>query len=165
MTAVAFGSASPDGDGDGLDDLWEVANFGNTTAQDGTGDPDGDGKDNLFEFAFNGDPNDAASQGTTGYALADTNGNSQDELTMTVAVRTGATFAAGANGSQTATVGNAVYTVEGSLDLMDFDSNVSWIGLAPSADPDWELHTFRLDASDGLPGKGFLRAKVAPLAN
>ena len=24
----------------------------------------------------------------------------------------------------------------------------------------WEYHTFKLDASEGLPGKGFLRLKV-----
>jgi hypothetical protein len=26
---------------------------------------------------------------------------------------------------------------------------------------DWKYHTFKLDASEGLPDKGFLRAKVS----
>ena len=33
-------------------------------------------------------------------------------------------------------------------------------GLPSLAGSDWEYHTFKLDASEGLPGKGFLRLKV-----
>ena len=161
FTVVVMGSASPDADNDGLDDGWEVARFGDASSQDGAGDPDNDGVPNLAEFAFNGDPNNPADRGTISHALADTDSNSQDELTLTIAVRAGATFAAGANGTQTATVGTLTYTVEGSLDLAAFASSVSWVGSAASGDPDWELHTFRLDASQGLPGKGFLRVKVS----
>lgn len=46
-----------DTDGDGLPDSWEVANFGNITAQDQFGDPDGDGMNNLQEFTNVTDPN------------------------------------------------------------------------------------------------------------
>lgn len=46
-----------DGDGNGLPDPWEIANFGfNTVAPDA--DPDGDGLSNLQEFQQGTDPND-----------------------------------------------------------------------------------------------------------
>ena len=50
-----------DSDADGLNDDWEIANFGSLGAQTGTGDPDGDGFDNTQEFQAGTDPNDAAS--------------------------------------------------------------------------------------------------------
>lgn len=40
---------SADEDHDGLDDQWEIDNFGNTTVQNGAGDPDGDGISNEKE--------------------------------------------------------------------------------------------------------------------
>lgn len=157
FTAVSFGSSSPDADDDGMDDAWETAEFGNTS-RDGTLDLDGDGLSDLLEFAFNGDPNSGASLGTITSALLDTNGNLQKELTLTIAVRAGATFAAGPNGTQVATVNGVTYTVRGSVDLSTFASPVSHVGSAASGDPDYDLHTFRLDVSEGLAGKGFLQA-------
>ena len=79
---------------------------------------------------------------------------------MTIAVRAGASFAAGPDGTQVATVGGITYTVRGSLDLATFASTVSHLGSTASGDPDYELHTFILDASEGLPGRGFLDAQV-----
>src|SRR5262249_18369015 len=48
-------SQTSDSDGDGLDDAWELANFGNldSTASD---DPDNDGLSNLSEFLAGTDP-------------------------------------------------------------------------------------------------------------
>jgi hypothetical protein len=46
-----------DSDGDGLPDRWEIANFGNLTAQRSEGDPDGDGISNLDEFLDGTNPN------------------------------------------------------------------------------------------------------------
>ena len=112
----------------------------------------------LAEFAFNGDPDSGSSRGTITSALLDTNANAQKELTLTIAVRGGATFAAGPGGSQVATVDGVTYTVRGSLDLAAFTSAVSHVGSVASGDPAYDLHTFRLDASEGLPGKGFLQA-------
>jgi hypothetical protein len=40
---------SADEDHDRLDDQWEITHFGNTAAQNGTGDPDGDGSNNEAE--------------------------------------------------------------------------------------------------------------------
>lgn len=50
-----------DTDADGLRDDWEVTNFTNKTAQNGSGDPDGDGATNLQEFTANTDPNSFSS--------------------------------------------------------------------------------------------------------
>ena len=48
---------------DGLDDRWQVEQFGSTTAADALadGDPDLDGVDNATEFLFGTDPNDGGS--------------------------------------------------------------------------------------------------------
>jgi hypothetical protein len=49
-----------DADGDGMDDDWEVAYFGNTS-RDGSGDYDGDGVSDLQEFLAGTDPTNANS--------------------------------------------------------------------------------------------------------
>ncbi len=157
LTVVRMGGTNPDGDGDGMDDDWEIAKLGGT-GQGGNDDADQDGASNLAEFAFNGDPQNGADRGGVTTALADTNANGQSELTLTVPVRSGATFASGPNGVQTATVGGVVYVIRGSLDLLGFTSEVARVGSTVSGDPDYELHTFRLTASEGLSGRGFLQA-------
>ncbi len=58
---ISTGGGGGDSDGDGLDDSWEIANFGSIAAQNGTGDPDGDGADNANEFSAGTNPNSAAS--------------------------------------------------------------------------------------------------------
>jgi hypothetical protein len=54
-----------DTDADGLPDAWEIAKFGNKTAQNATGDADGDGSTNGEEYTANTDPNDSNSQPNT----------------------------------------------------------------------------------------------------
>ena len=49
-----------DSDGDGMDDDWEVAYFGNLL-RDGTGDFDGDGVNDLQEFLAGTDPTNSHS--------------------------------------------------------------------------------------------------------
>lgn len=72
-TASQFIFFNDDTDGDGLSDAWEVANFGNITAQGGTGDPDGDTFTNAQEFAAGTNPNNATftPNDTDGDGLAD----------------------------------------------------------------------------------------------
>lgn len=161
FTVVRYGSADPDSDNDGLADAWEEANFGaGNLTETATGDPDFDGFNNLHEFSFNGDPNSGSDSGAIQSAYADSNANTNKDLTLTIPVRTGATFAA-AGTKQSAEVEGLTYTVEGSLNLTAFDSAVEFVTKTASGDPDWELHTFRLTASDA-PGnpKGFMRAVV-----
>ena len=50
---------NPDQDEDGLSDAWELENFGNTDAQDASGDPDGDSLNNGGELVRGTDPNKA----------------------------------------------------------------------------------------------------------
>ena len=136
-----------------------------------TADPDNDGVDNLTEFALNGNPNDGSNNGLAAVVLQDTTTTPVGkELTLVAAVRDGALFSL-AGTTQTATIDGVVYTIEGSLDLVFPASAVSTVTGASEAAPagttlpaitgsGWEYRTFRLDASEGLPGKGFLRAKI-----
>ena len=52
---ATVGTTNPDGDGDGMDDQWEIDNFG-TRDRDGTGDFDVDGLTDREEFERGGDP-------------------------------------------------------------------------------------------------------------
>ena len=129
-----------------------------------TGDPDGDGVTNLAEFAFHGDPLNGANTGYQVSAIEDTDSDALKELTLTLAVRngSGSPIFTGSP-SPTATVDDITYTIEGSLDL-NFPNSVVTETAAPTGLPalptGWEYRRFRLDASNGLPGKGFLRAKI-----
>ena len=142
----------------------------NTAIIGKTADPDNDGADNLAEFALNGNPNSGSNNGLTAVLIQDATAPAGNELTLVAAVRDGAVFANGPNGVQTATVDGVVYTIQGSLALTFPDSPVSVgsasdtapaaTGLPSLAATAWEYRTFKLDASEGLPGKGFLRAKI-----
>src|SRR5690606_4086054 len=54
-TAYIQVNKAGDSDGDGMDDQWELDNFG-TLDRDGTGDFDGDGISDLDEFLAGTDP-------------------------------------------------------------------------------------------------------------
>ena len=128
-------------------------------------DPDGDGTNNLAEFALNGTPNNGADNGYRVIAIQDTDSDTQKELTLTIAVRKvggSPVF----SGSPLSAVSDGVkYTIEGSLDLVFPTSAAS--EASPATGPgglpvDYEYRRFRLDASEGLAGKGFLRVKTEP---
>ena len=159
-------------------DAWAAANLltgppGSTTDPAKTADPDGDGVSNLAEFAFHGDPRNSSSNGLHAVLLQDTIAPLGKELTYIIAVREGATFStSGLSQTNTSAVNCLYYTVEGSLDLVFPGSAVSHVGspsyTAPAGTglPDltgsgWQYHTFRLDASEGVHDKGFMRAKVS----
>lgn len=136
-----------------------------------TADPDHDGIPNILEFALNGNPSSASATGAITSLIQNSSAPATNELTLVCAVRDGATFASGVNGIQTATTAGITYTIEGSPDLVFPEAAVSHTGpsdtaLATAGLPDltgtdWEYHTFKLDASEGLSGKGFLRLKVS----
>ncbi|MEK7951376.1 beta strand repeat-containing protein [Luteolibacter soli] len=128
-------------------------------------DPDHDGISNFAEFAMNGAPDNIADSGYHVMALQDTNANAQKELTITLAVRK----AGGSpvfTGSPLSAISDGVkYTIEGSLDLVFPTSAVS--EASPATGPgglpaEYEYRRFRLNASEGLPAKGFLRVKTEP---
>jgi autotransporter-associated beta strand protein len=133
-------------------------------------DPDGDGVVNLTEFAFKGNPSSGNDNGLSTVLLQDVTAPAGNELTLVIATRDGATFVPGAAGVQTATIAadQLTYIIEGSTDLVFPSADVSHVLVSDTAPglPDltgtaWEYHTFRLDSSEGLPGKGFLRAKLS----
>ena len=138
-------------------------------------DPDGDGKNNNYEFAFNGDPLDGSDNGLIAGLVQDASAPAGNELTLVVAVRDGVSFTGSGTPvvqSHLTPVDGVTYTIQGTLDLATIPgSDVAHVGgpsdTAPVATglPDltgtaWEYHTFKLVASEGLGGKGFLRAKV-----
>lgn len=145
-------------------DSWTVGKLTGNDALPGS-DPDRDGTSNLIEFALNGNPNSASSNGQIASLIQNSSAPGTNELTLIIAVRDGAVFQ---NGS--ATVAGITYTVEGSADLAfpgaavsstgPSDTAPAATGLPSLAGTDWEYHTFKLDSSEGLAGRGFLRLKV-----
>ena len=131
---------------------------------DPTDDPDRDGADNITEFAFDGDPGDGANNGRIFGLTADGgDADTQQQLLLTVAVRTGTLFSAGAPATGNNPDG-LDYSIEGSTGLASFTTGVSIESTAvpppnaPALNSGWEWKTFSLDGSNGLTGKGFLRA-------
>ena len=153
-------AAGGDSDGDGMPDDWENANGTNPDVNDSSVDSDGDGITNIGEYAFNGKPLDGGNTGSAACSLEDTNSNGQKELTLTIAVLNGAVFSQDSDGSQRATAGGLSYAVRGTVNLTTFGSEVIHVGSVASDDPAYQLHTFRLVASEGLAGKGFMQASA-----
>jgi hypothetical protein len=58
---VGFTTIDPDADGDGMLDAWEIANFGDTTTSDGTGDLDSDGFIDRYEYIAGTQPTNGSS--------------------------------------------------------------------------------------------------------
>ncbi len=138
---------------------------GTAGKENGIGDdPDGDGATNLIEFALNGNPLDGSDNGYQEYAIEDTDADTRKELTLTLAVRNGTGSPVfSVSSSPSVTVDGVTYTIEGSVDLNFPGSGVSETSAPTGLDPlpsGWEYRRFRLDVSNGLPDKGFLRVEV-----
>jgi fibronectin-binding autotransporter adhesin len=147
--------------------LWiSSPSFGLAAAdQDPTDDPDGDGVANLLEFALDGNPADAANNGKMILNTADSGDAGSDrDLTLTLAVRNGATLASGPGGSVTLSVDGMVYTIQGSADLLAWDKSVGEVSpaftLTPAPNPGWTARSFQVTDSNTLPGKRFIRVGV-----
>ena len=132
-------------------------------------DPDNDGHNNLAEFAFNGDPLNGSDNGQIYVLRADSSADSPDtnkELILTLAVRKDTdAFTAGAPATANCTADGIAYAIEGSLNLAIFDVTVTPVGfvdpgVALTDATHYEFRSFSLNGSNGLPGKGFLRAKI-----
>jgi beta-glucanase (GH16 family)/regulation of enolase protein 1 (concanavalin A-like superfamily)/plastocyanin len=129
-------------------------------------DPDNDGVCNLLEFALGGVPDNAANRGYQMATFEDTNANGQQEFTLTLAVRNAGgspSFSPGAGNVQTTVADGVKYTVQGSGDLNFPNSAVSETpaptGLPPLPSG-YEYRRFRLNDSEGLSAKGFLRVQI-----
>jgi autotransporter-associated beta strand protein len=153
-------------------DTW-ISSFTNIPVadRDPGDDPDSDGSSNLLEFALNGIPDDGSNNGLIASLIQDSSAPVGSDLSLVIAVRDGASFAPAPSGSQAAEIGGISYSVQGALDLVFPSSSVSVVGAASDTAPaitgfpslsgtDWEYRTFKLDASEGLAGKGFLRVNV-----
>ena len=125
-------------------------------------DPDKDGQPNVLEFGLGGNPNGGRDQAKT-YPLTN-DGTATRKLLLTLAVRAGTPAFAGSP-SPSATSEGVTYAILGGLGLTLWDSPVSVVtppqtaGL-PAAPAGYEYRTFKLNAADGLPSKGFLRVRV-----
>ncbi|MCW1921684.1 autotransporter-associated beta strand repeat-containing protein [Luteolibacter arcticus] len=133
-------------------------------------DPDADGVDNITEFAFDGDPGDGSNNGRIfGLSEDGGDGDTQKQLLLTAAVRAGTPFTAGAPATGSSLDG-LDYSIGGSTDLATFTAAVSVETTAvlppnaPTLNSGWEWKTFSLDGSNGLTGKGFLRASATATA-
>lgn len=144
-----------------------IDDFGLALAdQDPTDDPDHDGHSNLAEFAFAGNPASATDNGQRQLLTTDANGDSLPDLTLTLTleVRTGTTFAATGPDLLSPVVDGITYRIEGSSDLANFTSPVTEViphlgtGIPKSG---YVFKSFRLNAANGPPGKGFLRASAS----
>ena len=125
-------------------------------------DPDKDGQPNVLEFGLGGNPNGGGDLAKT-YPLTN-DGTATRKLLLTLAVRAGTPAFAGSP-SPSATSEGITYAILGGLGLTQWDSTVSVVtppqtaGL-PAAPAGYEYRTFKLNAADGLPSKGFLRVRV-----
>lgn len=133
-----------------------------------TADPDKDGTDNLTEFAFDGHPASGSENGQIHVFAADSNfdGDTDKELILTAAIRTGtAAFSNGAPSTAASVSDGITYSIQGSTNLAGFTTPVNAVPNAittglPALSPGYSYRSFSLSGSNGLPSKGFLRAAV-----
>jgi len=138
-------------------ELWAEEN--NLTGDDAliTADPDNDGKTNLEEFAFDGGPNSGANDDRESVLITGDGGT--DYLTLTVAVRAGATFS---GDPLTASIDGITYTILADDDLVARDLTVveRLDGIAsggfPEPGPDYEYRSFRLTSPTTLADAAFI---------
>ena len=92
--------------------------------------------------------------------------SSAKELILTVAVRTGTpAFTGSPSPASVNPTDGITYSIEGSVNLAVFSTTVNVVPTAvttglPGAGAGYEYRSFSLNGSNGLTGKGFLRAKV-----
>lgn len=147
-----------------------AASKGLTTGNNGKADdPDGDGRNNLYEFAFDGNPLSGGNDGKVVGKLAVVGGN--QVLTLTLPVRTGASFTAAGGDQLSALIDGITYRVEGDGSLGPFADSITEVpsGLdldsiqagLPGLSSGWSYRTFRAPGTIPIVPKAFLRAKIS----
>lgn len=123
-----------------------------------TGDPDGDGLSNELEFALDGNPSSGASTGKVVGKI------DSGHMTLTLPVRTGATFS-GSGPLVSTAIDGVNYRIDGDDDLAGFTTGVEEVTALTASMPllstGWTYRTFRLTALTSAAPKGFLRADVS----
>lgn len=127
-------------------------------------DFDKDGRKNFLEFALDGDPTSpSTNDGKVVLAVRDVSGTNYH--TLTIPVRTEASFPTGTGPRVSNEVDQMQYRIEGSYDMIAWDKDVVEMA-APtglptlSTTPGYVYKTFRLGASAATQPKGFLRAVI-----
>jgi autotransporter-associated beta strand protein len=144
-------------------DSWLVS-FGLVPGTPRTGPDesyDDSGVPNILQFALGGDPKDPSRNSVQEWFLKDA--ANHGELVLTVAVRSGASFAG--NPSPTANIEGISYGIQGSLTLGTWDEVVAETALVNGGGTievplGYELKSFRLVHESGLASQGFLRVAV-----
>ena len=142
--------------------LWMQA-IADPALRDPLADADGDGAPNLLEFAYGGDPITATSHVTAKTAIQ--SGDSSQPFTLTIPVRTGASFATTLAGPMLATVDGVTCRIEASSDLTTWAEPVAEVAPAlttglPAAPAGYTYHTFRLTGSTAATPRAFIRFKA-----
>ena len=131
-------------------------------------DPDGDGKNNLSEFAFDGNPLSGANDGKIVGKVATV--GADQVLTLTLPVRTGATFLPDSGDQLSALIDGIYYRIEGDEALSTFADTITEVtggdevaiqaGL-PGLSTGWTYRTFRAPGTIPTVPKAFLRAQIS----
>jgi autotransporter-associated beta strand protein len=131
------------------------------------GDPDRDGRSNLAEFAFDGNPLSGANDGKIVGKIAAVAGS--NVLTLTLPVRTGATFT-GAAALVSAVIDGITYTIEGSDNLVTWpldidevtgaDADALKATMPPLSSGAWTYRSFRTPDAVTADPSDFIRAKA-----
>jgi autotransporter-associated beta strand protein len=131
-------------------------------------DPDNDGRNNLAEFAFDGDPLSGINDGKIVGKIATV--GSDQVMTLTLPVRTGATFAPDSGDQLSALIDGIYYRIEGDVNLSTFADTITEVtggdataiqtGM-PLLSTGWTYRTFRAPGTVPTTPKAFLRAKVS----
>jgi autotransporter-associated beta strand protein len=150
-------------------DTWATDDKLLTGANNGmSDDPDGDGNNNLYEFAFDGNPLSGVNDGKIVGKIATVSAN--QVLTLTLPVRTGATFSVSSGDQLSALIDGIYYRIEGDVDLSTFADGITEVttgdettiqaGL-PALSTGWTYRTFRAPGTVPVGPKAFLRAKIS----
>ena len=152
-------------------DTWALNKGLNGTAGHEAGksdDPDHDDHNNLYEFAFDGNPLSGANDGKIVSRIALI--GADRVLTLTLPVRTGATFSPSSGDQLSALIDGICYRVEGDVNLSTFADSITEVtgdnattiqtGL-PGLSTGWTYRSFRAPGTVATAPKSFLRASIS----